>query len=128
MPLVLPLAAVAAVVLAVGAVYFATLTPPQPGAPSMALDIEELRRLDPEALDAVLVERLAANPGAIRTLDETYEDEPVDDPLDMAALLALDEMADVMEEDAELDALIDELSPDEKSVFRELLLEYAMEG
>ena len=128
LPLVFPLAAVAAVVVVVGAVYFATQTPPRSGAPTLVADIHTLRAMEPETLDAALAQHLAAKPETMDALDPEFVGEPPGDHLDMAALLALDEMADVMKEDAELDALIDELSPDEKAVFRELLLEYAMEG
>ena len=127
MPLVLPLAAVAAVVVVLGAVYFATQTPLQPDGSPAAFDIATLRQMDPEMLDALLVEQLAGHPRAMEELEAGY-DGVVDDSGEVTALFTLDEIADVINEDVEIDVLIEELNADEKAVFRELLIEYAMEG
>jgi negative regulator of sigma E activity len=127
MPLVLPAAAVAAVVVVLGAVYFATQSPVEPATPPMANDIRSLHEMDPQTLDALLEEQFAAYPGMMDELEEG-EQTMLDDPWDIATLFALEEMADIISEDMELDMLIDELTADEKAVFRELLIQYAMEG
>lgn len=128
MPLVLPLAAVAAVVVVLGAVYLATETPPQTSTPTFANDMQKWRTMDPEMLDAALFERLAADPQALDELDSAYDAAIIDEPLDVTELYTLDEIAEVMQDDAGLDELIEELNPDEKAAFRQLLIAYAMEG
>ncbi|MEA3364652.1 MAG: hypothetical protein U9Q79_03340 [Candidatus Hydrogenedentes bacterium] len=127
MPLILPAAAVVAVVVVLGAVYFATQSSEEPATPAMANDIRTLHEMAPQTLDALLEEQLAAYPGTMDELEDG-EQRMLDDPWDIATLFALDEMADIISEDTELDVLVDELTPDEKAVFRELLIQYAMEG
>ena len=128
MPLVLPLAAAGAVVLVLGAVYFATLLPPGPSDRAIENVVAQWRHADPETLDAALMERLASAPEHAVLLEFAYDVEPVEPFLDPADVLTLAQMADVMNSEVELDALLDELSPGEQNVLRELLLEYAMEG
>lgn len=132
MPLVTPLAAVVAVVVVVGLVYFAMQTPFRPSSPPGSApmannDTRALREMDPETLDSILAQEFAAHPGAMDELEDGYESVG-NDRGDMTALLALDQMADVMAENVELEVLLEELNPDEKAVLRELLIEYALEG
>ena len=128
MPLVLPLAAAAAVVVVLGTVYFATQTRPEPGTWPAANDLRKWNEIDPEMLDAALVERMSAAPDAFELWDQGYGEAGADDSWDDTAASTLDEMAAVMDAEAELDVLIEELSAEEEAVFRELLVAYAMEG
>lgn len=128
MPLVLPFAAAATVVLMLGAVYFATLSSPGPSGHPFEDAVAHWRHADPEALDAALLEGLAEVREEAVLLEYAYGVESVEAFLDPADVLALAQMADVIDNEVELDALLDELTPGEEVVFRELLLEYAMEG
>ncbi len=119
-----PWAVAAAVVLVLAAVYLAIQTPPEPGALPMAREITEWRDVDPDVLDSLLLERIAADPDALDALDNAYAGVAPDAGLRYAA----DDPARTVYEDDQLDALIEELTPDEEAVFRELLFAYAMEG
>lgn len=119
-----PWAVAAAVVLVLAAVYLAIQTPPEPGAPPMAREIREWREVDPDVLDALLLERIAADPDALEALDSAYAGVAPDAGVRYAA----DDPVQTVYEDAQLDALIEALTPDEEAVFRELLFAYAMEG
>ena len=119
-----PWAVAAAVVLVLAAVYLAIQTPPEPGVPPMAREIREWREVDPDVLDALLLERIAADPDALEALDSAYAGVAPDAGVRYAA----DDPVQTVYEDAQLDALIEALTPDEEAVFRELLFAYAMEG
>ena len=106
------------------AVYLAIQTPPEPGVPPMAREIREWREVDPDVLDALLLERIAADPDALEALDSAYAGVAPDAGVRYAA----DDPVQTAYEDAQLDALIEALTPDEEAVFRELLFAYAMEG
>jgi hypothetical protein len=114
----------AAVAFVLAAAYLAIQAPPESRVSPIATEIQKWREIDPDLLDSILLERIAADPDALDALESEYAGVSPD----ADGRYAADGAPAGMYEDLPLDTWIEDLNPDEEAVFRELLVAYAMEG